>query len=244
MPVRKIPMNHRSVTGLHAGNPGEPATAFESTLERDLFTLLAFDLNVERYEEQPVRINYTGEDGKAHTYTPDALVTYRNDIIPAMWMKPLLIEVKYRQELRDCWRELLPKFRAAYRYARKRGWHFKILTEVEIRTPFLENAKFLLRYRREATSFDNDRQILSAMFELREATPEAVLAYLRKTPMAQAELLPNLWRLIALHEVGTDLTLPVTMRSRIWSRSPREDWSVPAIKRPMLLSSASKEVRP
>src|SRR5437868_5438583 len=98
MPSRKIPPSRRSLTGLVASQksprlslvPSPPARpsqlgagqpqpqtrmkGFESSLERDFFILLDFDLNVDRYEEQPVRIEYRDGDGRLRTYTPDVLV--------------------------------------------------------------------------------------------------------------------------------------------------------------------------
>ena len=53
MPVRKIRKNYRSVTGVFTGQKNEGSTEFESTLERDLFTLLEFSPDVLKYEAQP-----------------------------------------------------------------------------------------------------------------------------------------------------------------------------------------------
>lgn len=72
MPVRKIGINTRSVTGRH----GFSGQQYESTLERDLLDLLEFDYNVDRYETQPLIITYVGGDGRIHRYTPDVLVLY------------------------------------------------------------------------------------------------------------------------------------------------------------------------
>lgn len=52
--------------------------------------------------------------------------------------------------------------------------------------------------------------------------PETLLALLSPNRWERARLLPVLWRLIAIGEVGADLTVPLTMSSRIWSCYPRE----------------------
>lgn len=234
MPVRKIPMNHRSVTGRVARVDGSASTTFESTLERDLFILLDFDLNVAQFEEQPVRIEFLDSLGSLRTYTPDVLITYRSDIIPGKWMRPLLVEVKYRKDLWSDWQILRPKFKAAVRYAHAKGWQFKILTEQEIRTPCLDNAKFLRRFRSTETPFEISAQIREILYELRETTPECLLTALRTSRDAQAEILPFLWHLVAVREIGVDLTLPLTMQSQIWSWMPREGWSSGSLKGPIL----------
>jgi hypothetical protein len=142
MPVRKIPKNYRSLTGLVAtmkrAGPGVRGgmAGFESSLERDLLILLDFDPAVLSYEEQPVRIDYRDAQGHARHYTPDVLVTWRCDGVPSH-----LVEVKYRADLKTDRRALKPAFRAAHGHARERGWTFRLLTEVEIRTPYLRNVK-------------------------------------------------------------------------------------------------------
>ena len=110
MPVRRIPKNYRSVTGLVASDDAShQVTAYESSLERDCIKHLIFNKNVARHEEQPVTISFICA-GKQHSYTPDLLITYRNDVAPANTWKPLLAEVKYRSDLLKDWPRLKPKF--------------------------------------------------------------------------------------------------------------------------------------
>jgi hypothetical protein len=217
MPVRIPPRNHRSVTGLVASQKNGVMRAHESTLERDLLFLLEFDLNVATYEEQPVCIEYQDADRKPHTYTPDVLITYRGDVTPARWMPPLLCEVKYRRGLFADWKALKPKFRAARSFARERGWRFSILTEQEIRTPLLENARFLLRYQKLELDWEQAQLLLLMMGELREATPESLLLACHTEAIDRAQLLPMLWHLISIGMIGADLNNKLTMRSPVWT---------------------------
>lgn len=212
MSVRKIPTNNRSITGRHA----ESGQEFESTLERDLLELLNFDLNVNRIEAQPLVIPYIGNDGRPHNYTPDILVHYRRDIVPAKDMPHLLCEVKYRDEYKGKFRELKPKFRAAHRYAKGRGWQFRVLTEREIRTPYLWNARFLAPYRRAHVEAEIAMLILGQVKRLGETDPQTLLHSLGHSRWYQAKLLPALWQLVANLEIATDLNIKLTMKSRIW----------------------------
>jgi hypothetical protein len=191
--------------------------AHESTLERDLMFLLEFDLNVATYEEQPVCIEYWDTDEKRHTYTPDVLVTYRKDVAPAKSMLPLLCEVKYRKDLFADWKALKPKFKAARRFARERGWHFRILTEQEIRTPLLENVRFLLRYQKLEMDWEKTQLLLLMIPELREATPESLLLACSADQMERALLLPMLWHLVSIGMLGCDLNSRLTMCTPIWT---------------------------
>ena len=59
--------------------------------------------------------------------------------------------------------------------------------------------------------------LLQAMFELREADPQSLLLAVFQDKWRRAELLPVLWRMVYEKRIGTDLTLPLTMHSRIWT---------------------------
>lgn len=217
MPVRRIPKSYRSVTGLVASNKLQRMAEFESSLERDLILLIEFDLNVNYYEEQPLVINYVDSDGQEHSYTPDIFVKYRNDIAPAKWMLPSLYEVKYRQDLFANWKELKPKYRAARAYAKAKGWKFYIITEQEIRTPYLQNAKFLLPYRRLSFDWSEQEFLLGRLKDMRETNPEALMLACYKEPTNRAKLIPIMWHLVSISMIGVDLRLPLTMHSTIWS---------------------------
>jgi hypothetical protein len=212
MAVRRIGVNARSTTGRH----GYSRQQYESTLERDLLDLLAFDYNVDRYETQPLVIEYFGSDGKLHRYTPDVLVFYRRDVVPAKDMPHLLVEVKYRQEYRGQFKELKQRFRAARLYCRERGWRFVVLTEREIRTPYLSNARFLRAYR--DMSFDPGLEwaVLDQTRTLGQTTPSMLIESLADSELMRATYLREMWRLVATKRIGTDLTLPLSMDSAIW----------------------------
>lgn len=79
------------------------------------------------------------------------MVTFIGPSREASDTRHVLYEVKYREELRRDWAKLRPRFRAAHRFARGHGWKFRLITDYEIRTPLLWNAKFLLPYRGHAT---------------------------------------------------------------------------------------------
>lgn len=212
MAVRKIGINSRSMTGRH----GFSGQQFESTLERDLLDLLAFDMNVDQVETQPVEIEYLGDRGQSRTYTPDALVRYRRDVLPARDMPHLLVEVKYRDEYRGRFHELKQRFRAARTFAKELGWRFQVLTEREIRTPYLDNARFLRPYRNIDGAPEIEAALLEAIQSLGDASPTTILAAVAQDDQVKARYLPHLWKLVANFDVGVDLTQLLSMRSRLW----------------------------
>lgn len=138
MPVRRIPIGRRSLTGRHNWHPQARGVAFESALERDFITFMVFDPAFVAIEEQPVRIDYEWE-GRSRHYTPDFLVELEG-------AAPLLAEVKFAAELEKSRDKLQPKLDAGRAYADTRGWRFEVWTEHDIRGTRLENAGFLSRY--------------------------------------------------------------------------------------------------
>jgi len=223
VPVRSIPKNYRSLTGKVIDFRSHSAVAFESALERDLYLLLDFDSAVARFEEQPVTIPYRDPAGVSRTYTPDVLVHYHAELADPQNRQPVLYEVKYRDDLRANWGDYQPKFKAARRYARVQGWTFRLITEREIRTPYLKNAKFLREYRHRTIDSGDCHRVLAMLAERRETAPETLLAVLSDDRWERARLMPVLWHLIAVRQVGADLTVSLTMRSRIWSLDPIEE---------------------
>lgn len=223
MPVRTIPKNSRSLTGKIIDSRTHTAVAFESALERDLYLLLDFDPSVAHFEEQPVTITYQDPVGVNRRYTPDVLVHYIPTLRGQRDHRSVLYEIKYRDDLRTHWPEYRAKFKAARRYARSQGWVFRLITEREIRTPYLQNAKFLRPYRERRFDGGDRHQMLAILASQGEMEPESLLALLRPGRWERARLLPVLWHLIAIGEVGADLTVPLTMSSRIWSCKPIEE---------------------
>lgn len=223
MPVRTIPKNSRSLTGKVIDFRSHRAVSFESALERDFYVLLDFDPAVAYFEEQPVTIAYQEPIGVRRTYTPDVLVHYRPELIRQCQHRSVLYEIKYRDDLRAHWQDYRSKFKVARRYARTQGWVFRLVTEREIRTPYLKNVTFLRQYQARELEGGDRHRILDLLAKQGETSPETLLASSSADRCEHARLLPVLWALIATREVGADLTVPLTMHSSIWSLDPREE---------------------
>lgn len=213
MPVRKIKKNYRNVTGISAATKALGQAQFESTLERDFLRLLEFSPDVAAFEVQPLTLNWRDDAGTKRSYTPDTWVSFHD----AAGQKPWLCEVKYRSDLKEQWSELHPKFRQAIRYARQKGWRFRLMTEVEIRGPLLEAAKFLLTFRSRTVPADQAVHILALVERLKDTTPSDLLRHITPDPNIQAEWLPTIWHLVARFQIGADLQSSLSMSSRLWS---------------------------
>lgn len=206
---RNIPLNYRNVTGTLSSRYGNGSTPFESPLERDFLELLRFDeVNVESYETQRPVIFYVTNEGHQRRYTPDVLVSFTSGA-------RIMYEVKPRDLLKQKWTEFKPRFKQAIKYGKEHGYTFRIITDFEIRTPYLKNVKFLSRYKR----FDYDPRsilLLEKLQALGRSTPVQIIQAVAHSKMAQAELLPTLWALVADFKIDVDLSVELSMDSQIF----------------------------
>lgn len=205
-PVRKIGIQTRSITGTMPGG-----TRYESSLERDLMELVRGDPDFASYHAQPVRIDYRDDTGALSSYTPDALIFWQSD------RRPLLAEVKHREDCRGLWKELLQKFRVAREYARGHGWDFAVFTEDRIRGTRLQNLRFLHAYREQPLNPSVEHAILAAI-RAGDATPKSVLERLCSNGYDKASALPSLWRMIAFHVIQIDWNCRLGMASDLQVR--------------------------
>lgn len=210
-PVRKIGTSHRSLRAFHPSDKNKRLIQLESALERDFCCLLEFEVEIVSYVEQPVTIEYLSAELQRH-YTPDFLIRYLDER-PAV-----LAEIKYRADLRENWADYKPKFRAAQRYAASRGWVFRIYTEVEIQTSYLDNVKFLLRFRsfHQPPPVAFAQLLLEVLAKQGTSTPTALLHLASEETTRQAELIPSLWQLVGKGIIGCNLSRPLTMNSPVW----------------------------
>lgn len=181
--------------------------------------LMQFDPTVDILTPQPVTIPYQDGSGQQLRYTPDALVEWRKDLKLHDY-RPLLIEVKYREAFEGEWRVWRRRFRAARNFAHSKGWVFQVLTEREIRTPFLENARFLLPYLNRSVQPETEQWVLDKLAALTDSTPQGLISSLYQDKWNQASLIPVVWRLLAERRIGCDLTVPLSMSTAIWSLWP------------------------
>ena len=214
MPVRKIQKSYRNVTGIIFDSDSVQGYSFESTLERDFLLLLKFDQSIRCFEEQPLQIKWIDAQGKEHRYTPDTRVDYYDD------RPSTIFEVKYRNDLRENWKDLRPKFKAAVSHCRANGMRFRIITDYEIRTPYLKNVQFLVHFQKlimPQPLLAHHDYILAYLATHTQTTPALLLQNITPDKWEQASIMPVIWHLIANHKVDANLNEIFGMDSEIRS---------------------------
>jgi len=205
-PVRRIRPNTGCITGKRPSVKTNTIHAFESSLERDFLMLLEFNEEVVKYAVQPLTIEVEGNT-KRKKYTPDVAVYFCHSLHKVPW----LCEIKYRQELLSHPAHYAALFAIARRYAVLNGFNFQVFTEIEIRTHFLANLKFLSRYRHGPVN-QQYYAIIQQLFEDQDCWFARDLVKV-VGPQQNDGLLYTLWQLVASNVVQCDLQLPLTMTS-------------------------------
>jgi hypothetical protein len=189
------------------------SVAFESALERDWLIFLDYNPHVTAIREQPFTVSFRDDKHRARRYTPDCMAEVRESDGS---MTITVYEVKYREDLLTNWKSLKPKFNAVRQYCRERGWKFRVVTERDVRTAYLENIKFLRSYRSREQDPVRAQELLRTIRVLGETTPQSLLAAAFWTLEDRAAAIPILWKMIAEEKILAVLNEPLTMSSPIW----------------------------
>lgn len=182
---------------------------FESALERDFLDIVEFDNSAIDVQGQPVAIKVSG---RVRPYIPDFLVLYDDGVRTSR----VLYEVKYRVDLRTEWQRLKPGFLAARRYARENGIRFSIMTEVEIRGPYLYNWKFLSSFLNRDPEGEVEEHLVRTLAVLGPTTPATLLEAAYRDRDQRLNAIGSMWRILALRRIHAEMHEPLTMLSTIW----------------------------
>jgi len=205
--MRKIKPTRRSVSG-HYAFKGNKSIVFESTLERDFLIRNEFFANVIDIIPQPVVISFV-KNGRTYPYTPDFLVYYSQENQSKV-LKPTLVEVKPRSELRQHWNDWRSKFRHAYRFAKSQGWEFKIYDESRIRDQVLENIRFLERYKRMQFSPETSQPVKQAIRDLGNTSLKEFLNSYK------SDVTSLIWHLAATKQLDCNIKEPLNQNTHLW----------------------------
>ena len=107
------------------------------------------------------------------------------------------------------------KWAAAERWAESRGWEFEVVRSTDIRGPYLQNAKFLVKYVERQYPNQGADRLLSI---LGAEGPMALQDLMRRAEpdrMQRAAIYPTLYVLIVRGEIDVDLGLPLSNGSSV-----------------------------
>jgi hypothetical protein len=210
MEKRKIKSSAVSVTGRTFSEKSNETVSYESTLERDFYTILEFDNKVKVYTEQLVRVEFTS-NGRSRLYTPDVFVEFHQG-------SPWLCEVKYRDDLRENFSEYKSKFKAAKQLCKKNDWKFVLITE-SIRDDYLKNAKFLLRFRGMDPNYEEEADIIQLLASISVDGLFTITEFKKsygRTFDVKARGLSLFWRLVYQEYILFDTSEVLSVNTEFW----------------------------
>jgi len=177
--------------------------------------MISFSDSVADIKSQPCTIEYQ-HDGKCRKYTPDFLVFFKpndRDSHP----KPLLVEVKRREELLKKFSEFKPKFKVGIRHAFDEGYHFKIYDERRIYGPYYENIIYLKSFSRSLCDEQELNRITDYLSAVGYTTISNIVSYLYKTEEEAMNGLRHIYQLILRKSITADLQIPISNDTVIWN---------------------------
>lgn len=216
--VTKAPKkNHLHVTGEANSSKGE-SLGFTGGVERDFYALMSHQRSIASIETQTIEIPYTNAAGRKTRYTPEALIRFHDHV----GRRPLLVEVKLREELRKDWSLFRERFRVATGFAKDQGWKFWICTDAEIRTPYLATLRRLRVHRDHKFPAHEQAEIADIVcgrpgISFRQLLSELDL----RRPDARAQNLSRIYHLICNGGISADLFKPIDYETIL---GPADAW--------------------
>lgn len=206
---RNLAMSKITPLGKNVLANNNPEVYFESSLEADFMYLLEFNPDVKFYYERPLIIRYK-EGRSTKEYLPNFLVDYHNG-------NKELVELKFSSDLALNQRKYQNRFESAQNFCKENNLCFKILSETNIHTARLFNAKFLSYYQKSTihiNDVDVDYLILLVKRYKKIAVKE-LLPIASKDEYRQAELLYVLWYAIAHYLIHYDEDQRLSMETTL-----------------------------
>ena len=204
MPVRRIPLlgTRKNIGKFPSVKMGRTAW-YESLLERDYMYRLDRDVEVQHWEEQPLKIRFV-HGGRTHYYTPDFEV-HRTS-------KKQIVEVKPQEKVDSGEWDLV--FRIASSLCEREGYEFVVVTDKMIRKqPELDNVKKLWKYAR--VPLLPQHQILCKNFFCRNQMSEISLTELMDYFRTEGITADIAYALIFCGVLDIDMAQPLNSKSLI-----------------------------
>jgi TnsA endonuclease N terminal len=179
--------------------------SFESLIECDFLYLLDYEPEVERFDEQPLTIEYQCGSATLH-YTPDFhILRARRKVL-----------VEYKPQTLVGTEENGRKFNAAITWCGEHDWTFCVVTDPDLRAGLrLKNVKLLTRYARHVVP----PEVKGRFYALLEtATPPRTIGQLAETlaPADPTAVMANILHLAFHHAIVVELdAAPISVNTPV-----------------------------
>ena len=216
-PIRQNLKVYGSISGNYSFR-SQKTIWFESTLERDFLIRSEYDTDILDIVGQPIQIPYITALGNSSLYTPDFLVQYfeADRHGGRINSATLLVEIKPTKKIVRDWGILKPKFLAAQKFAKLRGWKFKIYDESRLYDSYWENIKVLKKFKKSLIEEDIESEILLKISTVPCITLEELESYMEANSRTNIKYKNLIISLIAKRKINSDLRLPFSPKTLLW----------------------------
>jgi len=196
--VRRVGSNGHNIRGVITNKAGR-LVQFESWAERALILRLDRDPAVVDYQSQPERFEFSDEQGRQRSYTPDFKVWRRNGAIEIH--EVTLTRRRRRPDIRR-------REQAAREICRERGWQYVVHTEQGLpQGSELANLLALAGYR--PTVYANQGVANAAFKQLASHQPQTLAVVVNQVKqslnLAEGQVTAALGHLLWSGQLGADL---------------------------------------
>lgn len=200
--VRSFPSyrGQRNWPGLWWSSTMAGHVGYESWLERDQAMLLDFEPEVTAFASQPFWLLFYAEDGSARSHAPDYFARRSDGTAVVVDCRP---DDRIRE--RDA-----EAFAATARACELVGWEYRRVGSAE--PVMVENVRWLAGYRQPRFLRSAIAAELAVVFRRRRSLLDG--AEVVGSPLI---VLPVLYHLLWLGRVRTDLSVPLSDRSLVWT---------------------------
>lgn len=171
-------------------------------------------------------------EGKRLSFQPNVLVHFCPDN-DEKTPRPRLVDIRTGRDIHLNTAQHEARSAAAQSECERRGWEFQVLTEADIRTPYLSNARFFIPFRKydptepeyallqksaKRSGYTTAAELIRKTEARIAADPKLSAAVPVDAETRRARLLSMIWRLVAIQCLTADFHHSrVDENTRIWN---------------------------
>ena len=159
-----------------------------------------------------MKIPWIDANGAERIYVPHVFVRFHRgrQFLGRNAGAPLVVELKYRDDLGKQWNLLRPKLRAGFHASAQQGYRFKIVTERQARGIALQNAEFIRKHLHGHVDKEAADALKRVIALTSECQAEQLAGSLNRSGRVTQEALDHIWTLVAKGIFTVDLESPIS----------------------------------
>ncbi len=193
------------------------SAAHASALERKWLLFIDSEPAATNVRYEPFTIYYRTAAGRRTHYTPDITATFVRPGVPS---QTIIYEVKEAAELAKKAEEFRERFATCEQHCRAQGWEFRVVTELDLPHPRLENVLKLRRYRMDEHDEPGLLPLIDSVRDAKKTTIGTVITASGISREQRAITRAAIWHLVATARLWVDLDQALTDSAELRVEAP------------------------